>query len=141
MELERRYFFKEQFKLFFYQQGENLSNIMFLTVFTRAPPATFPRAEAKIKTINLPENVYVKKFYKIYPDSKYHDAIKYCRFFFVSQGGFFSLLFAMFTRLVLILILLLHDVLSCCVFGFYAVIWCGRGCFKVFSILFFLFHW
>ena len=62
---------------------------MFLTVFTRAPPATFPRAEAKIKTINLPENVYVKKFYKIYPDSKYHDAIKYCRFFFVSQGGFF----------------------------------------------------
>ncbi|KAG4969589.1 hypothetical protein JHK82_035284 [Glycine max] len=37
--------------------GENLSNIMFLTVFTRAPPATFPRAEAKIKTINLPENV------------------------------------------------------------------------------------
>ncbi|RDX74852.1 hypothetical protein CR513_45346, partial [Mucuna pruriens] len=28
----------------------------------RAPPATFPRAEAKIQTITLLEDVYVKKF-------------------------------------------------------------------------------
>ena len=49
-------------------------------VFNRAPPATFPRPEGKIKTITLPEDVYIKKFYKKYPDSKYYDAIKYALF-------------------------------------------------------------
>ncbi|TKY46525.1 hypothetical protein E2542_SST28568 [Spatholobus suberectus] len=64
------------------QPGEKLCNIFFLTVITRAPSAMFPRAEATIQTITLPEDVYVKKFYKKYPDSKYHDAIKSVILFF-----------------------------------------------------------
>jgi small subunit ribosomal protein S23 len=46
-------------------------------VLTRAPPATFPQPQGKIQTITLPEDVYVKRFYKKYPESKYHDPIKY----------------------------------------------------------------
>lgn len=49
-------------------------------MYLRAPPATFPRAEGKIKPISLPEDVYIKKFYKKHPDSKYQDAIKYLIF-------------------------------------------------------------
>ncbi|KAK7309852.1 hypothetical protein RJT34_06927 [Clitoria ternatea] len=51
-----------------------------LKAMEQAPPATFPRAAGKIQTITLPEDAYVKKFYKKYPDSKYHDAIKFCAF-------------------------------------------------------------
>lgn len=51
-----------------------------LIVVTRAPPATFPRAGEKVQTITLPEDVYVKKFYKKYPESKYHDPIRYFPF-------------------------------------------------------------
>jgi small subunit ribosomal protein S23 len=50
-------------------------------VLTRAPPATFPQPQGKIQTITLPEDVYVKRFYKKYPESKYHDPIKYDPFF------------------------------------------------------------
>ncbi|XP_027361937.1 uncharacterized protein LOC113869686 [Abrus precatorius] len=53
---------------------------IWLKAMEQAPPATFPRAEAKIQTITLPEDVYVKKFYKKYPDSKYHDPIKFNAF-------------------------------------------------------------
>ena len=42
----------------------------------RAPPVAFPRVDGKIKKIELPEDVYVKKFFKKHPDSLYHDAIK-----------------------------------------------------------------
>jgi len=42
----------------------------------RAPPVTFPRVDGKIKKIEMPEDVYVKKFFKKHPDSLYHDAIK-----------------------------------------------------------------
>ena len=42
----------------------------------RAPPVTFPRVDGKIKKIGMPEDVYVKKFFKKHPDSLYHDAIK-----------------------------------------------------------------
>ncbi|KAK3411460.1 hypothetical protein EUGRSUZ_I00218 [Eucalyptus grandis] len=45
----------------------------------RAPPAVFPRAD-EIKKITLPEDVYVKKFFQKYPDSKHEDAIKICGF-------------------------------------------------------------
>ncbi|KAF8648565.1 hypothetical protein HU200_064607 [Digitaria exilis] len=41
-----------------------------------APPVTFPRVDGKIKKIELPEDVYIKKFFKKHPDSLYHDAIK-----------------------------------------------------------------
>lgn len=46
-------------------------------VFYRAPPATFPRPDGKLKAISLPEDVYIKKFFQKYPLSKGHDAIKY----------------------------------------------------------------
>ncbi|KAI6699811.1 hypothetical protein NL676_014135 [Syzygium grande] len=45
----------------------------------QAPPAVFPRAD-EIKKISLPEDVYVKKFFQKYPDSKHEDAIKICGF-------------------------------------------------------------
>ncbi|KAK7380185.1 hypothetical protein VNO78_32666 [Psophocarpus tetragonolobus] len=48
-----------------------------LKAMEQAPPATFPRAAGKIPTIILPEDVYVKKFYKKYPESKAHDAIRF----------------------------------------------------------------
>jgi hypothetical protein len=38
---------------------------------------TFPRVDGKIKKIEMPEDVYVKMFFKKHPDSLYHDAIKY----------------------------------------------------------------
>ncbi|KAK7291485.1 hypothetical protein RIF29_06665 [Crotalaria pallida] len=53
---------------------------LWLKAMEQSPPATFPRVEGKIQTITLPEDVYVKKFYKKYPDSKYHDPIKFCAF-------------------------------------------------------------
>lgn len=43
-----------------------------------APPATFPRADGKVKRSSLPEDVYIKKFFHKHPDSKHEDAIKYC---------------------------------------------------------------
>lgn len=49
---------------------------VWLKAMEQAPPATFPCAEGKIKPISLPEDVYIKKFYKKHPDSKYQDAIK-----------------------------------------------------------------
>ncbi|KAH1160765.1 hypothetical protein AAZX31_11G256000 [Glycine max] len=48
-----------------------------LKAMEQAPSAKFPRSAGKIPTITLPEDVYVKKFYKKYPESKSHDAIKY----------------------------------------------------------------
>ncbi|CAN6344287.1 unnamed protein product, partial [Urochloa humidicola] len=47
-----------------------------LKAMEEAPPATFPRVDGKINKIELPEDVYVKKFFKKHPDSLYHDAIK-----------------------------------------------------------------
>jgi small subunit ribosomal protein S23 len=32
--------------------------------------------DGKIKKIEMPEDVYIKKFFKKHPDSLYHDAIK-----------------------------------------------------------------
>jgi small subunit ribosomal protein S23 len=42
----------------------------------RAPPVTFPRTDGKVKKIEMPEDVYVKRFFKKHPDSLYHDAVK-----------------------------------------------------------------
>ncbi|KAK3139236.1 hypothetical protein QOZ80_5AG0380020 [Eleusine coracana subsp. coracana] len=47
-----------------------------LKAMEEAPPVTFPRTDGKIKKIEMPEDVYVKRFFKIHPDSLYHDAIK-----------------------------------------------------------------
>ena len=87
-------------------------NVLFVTVFIRGPPATFPRSAGKIPTITLPEDVYVKKFYKKYPESKYHDAIKCCPF----SLSLVFVPFAVFEHLVLVSALL-YDVLSCYVSG------------------------
>ncbi|XVF23619.1 hypothetical protein REPUB_Repub13aG0055100 [Reevesia pubescens] len=47
-----------------------------LKAMEQAPPATFPRPDGKVKQISLPEDVYIKKFFQKYPESKGHDAIK-----------------------------------------------------------------
>ncbi|KAJ4780278.1 hypothetical protein LUZ62_064535 [Rhynchospora pubera] len=47
-----------------------------LKAMEESPPVTFPRTDGKIKRIELPEDVYVKRFLKRHPDSMYHDAIK-----------------------------------------------------------------
>ncbi|KXG22863.1 uncharacterized protein LOC110429681 [Sorghum bicolor] len=47
-----------------------------LKAMEEAPPVTFPRPEGRIKQIEFPEDVYVRKFNKKHPDSLYHDAIK-----------------------------------------------------------------
>ncbi|XWS56431.1 hypothetical protein CRYUN_Cryun09bG0084900 [Craigia yunnanensis] len=47
-----------------------------LKAMEQAPPATFPRADGKVKQISLPEDVYIKRFFQKYPESKHHDAIK-----------------------------------------------------------------
>ncbi|XP_039013310.1 uncharacterized protein LOC120142913 [Hibiscus syriacus] len=49
---------------------------VWLKAMEHAPPATFPRPDGKLKTISLPEDVYIKKFFQKYPASKGHDAIK-----------------------------------------------------------------
>ncbi|KGN51943.1 uncharacterized protein LOC101217717 [Cucumis sativus] len=53
---------------------------VWLKAMEQAPPPSFPRVDGTIKTITLPEDVYVKKFFKKHPDSYYHDAIKFCGF-------------------------------------------------------------
>ncbi|XP_047314719.1 uncharacterized protein LOC124918715 [Impatiens glandulifera] len=47
-----------------------------LKAMEQSPPATFPRADCKVKQITLPEDIYVKKFSKKYPESTFEDAIK-----------------------------------------------------------------
>ncbi|KAK9910403.1 hypothetical protein M0R45_034368 [Rubus argutus] len=46
----------------------------------RAPPPTFPSRADAIQRISLPEDVYIKKFFKKHPDSKHEDAIKISAF-------------------------------------------------------------
>ncbi|KAL8131543.1 uncharacterized protein LOC141711647 [Apium graveolens] len=53
---------------------------VWLKAMERAPPVTFPRADSKVKTISLPEDVYIKKFFAKYPDSKHEDAFKISEF-------------------------------------------------------------
>ncbi|KAI4314134.1 hypothetical protein L6164_027070 [Bauhinia variegata] len=57
-------------------KGLAMAEPVWLKAMEQAPPPTFPRAEGKIKTITLPEDVYVKKFYQKHPDSLYQDPIK-----------------------------------------------------------------
>ncbi|PIA59529.1 hypothetical protein AQUCO_00400429v1 [Aquilegia coerulea] len=44
------------------------------------PPVTFPRTNAEVKQITLPEDVYVKKFFQRHPDSKHEDAFRFSGF-------------------------------------------------------------
>ncbi|KAJ0027831.1 hypothetical protein Pint_35265 [Pistacia integerrima] len=53
---------------------------VWLKAMEQAPPATFPRGDGKVQKINLPEDVYIKKFFQKHPDSKQQDAIKICGF-------------------------------------------------------------
>ncbi|KAG9140144.1 hypothetical protein Leryth_015769 [Lithospermum erythrorhizon] len=53
---------------------------LWLKAMEQNPPATFPRAEGKLKPISLPEDVYITKFFAKHPDSKHEDAIKICDF-------------------------------------------------------------
>ncbi|XP_057789184.1 uncharacterized protein LOC131006063 [Salvia miltiorrhiza] len=49
---------------------------VWLKAMEKAPPATFPCAQNKLRQITLPEDKYVKKFYQKHPDSKFEDPIK-----------------------------------------------------------------
>ncbi|CAL9752940.1 unnamed protein product [Musa acuminata subsp. burmannicoides] len=49
---------------------------VWLKPMEEAPPVTFPRTDGKIRKIEMPEDVYVKRFFKKHPDSLYHDAVK-----------------------------------------------------------------
>ncbi|XP_075656920.1 uncharacterized protein LOC142627027 [Castanea sativa] len=61
-------------------KGLAKSEPIWLKAMEHAPPATFPRADGKVKRIILPEDVYIKKFFQKHPDSKHEDAIKICGF-------------------------------------------------------------
>eukprot|EP00262_Sarcandra_glabra_P002439 TRINITY_DN1272_c0_g1_i1.p1 TRINITY_DN1272_c0_g1~~TRINITY_DN1272_c0_g1_i1.p1 ORF type:complete len:189 (+),score=52.39 TRINITY_DN1272_c0_g1_i1:466-1032(+) len=49
---------------------------IWLKAMEAAPPVTFPRTNGEIKKLILPEDIYVKKFFKKHPDSLYHDAVR-----------------------------------------------------------------
>ncbi|CAA0818124.1 Unknown protein [Striga hermonthica] len=49
---------------------------LWLNSMEKAPPATFPCAESKLKQISLPEDAFVNKFFQKHPDSRFQDAIK-----------------------------------------------------------------
>ncbi|XP_042011825.1 uncharacterized protein LOC121760245 [Salvia splendens] len=53
---------------------------VWLRSMEKAPPATFPRAQNKLRQITLPEDTYVNKFYQKHPDSKFEDPIKVSSF-------------------------------------------------------------
>ncbi|RWR92408.1 hypothetical protein CKAN_02161800 [Cinnamomum micranthum f. kanehirae] len=53
---------------------------LWLKAMEEAPPVTFPRTDGKFEAITLPEDFYIKKFFKKYPDSKYQDAIRFSGF-------------------------------------------------------------
>ncbi|CAA3021123.1 Hypothetical predicted protein [Olea europaea subsp. europaea] len=57
-------------------KGLAKSEPVWLKAMEKAPPATFPRAENKLKPISLPEDVYISKFFQKHPDSKHEDPIK-----------------------------------------------------------------
>ncbi|EYU22291.1 hypothetical protein MIMGU_mgv1a024539mg, partial [Erythranthe guttata] len=57
-------------------KGFAKSEPLWLKAMEKAPPATFPRAESKVKPISFPEDTYVNKFFQKHPDSKFEDAIK-----------------------------------------------------------------
>ncbi|CAI9765743.1 unnamed protein product [Fraxinus pennsylvanica] len=57
-------------------KGLAKSEPVWLKAMEKAPPATFPRAENKLKPISLPEDVYISKFFQKHPDSKHEDTIK-----------------------------------------------------------------
>ncbi|XXG45269.1 hypothetical protein AAC387_Pa02g0395 [Persea americana] len=50
---------------------------LWLKAMEEAPPVTFPRTDGKFEAITLPEDIYIKKFFKKYPESKYQDAIRF----------------------------------------------------------------
>ncbi|KAF3794645.1 hypothetical protein EJ110_NYTH06892 [Nymphaea thermarum] len=58
-------------------RGLAIAEPVWLKAMEQAPPVTFPRTDAKIEKITLPEDVYIKKFFKKHPDSKYEDAIRF----------------------------------------------------------------
>ncbi|KAL3824970.1 hypothetical protein ACJIZ3_020999 [Penstemon smallii] len=49
---------------------------VWLKAMEKAPPATFPRSQNKLKPIIFPEDTYVNKFFQKHPDSKFEDAIR-----------------------------------------------------------------
>jgi small subunit ribosomal protein S23 len=60
-------------------KGLAMAEPVWLKAMEQAPPATFPRP-GEIERISLPEDTYIKKFFKKYPESMYEDAIKIAAF-------------------------------------------------------------
>ncbi|GMH21693.1 hypothetical protein Nepgr_023535 [Nepenthes gracilis] len=53
---------------------------VWLKAMEQSPPANFPRSDGKLEPIILPEDIYIKKFFRKHPDSKHEDAIKFNSF-------------------------------------------------------------
>ncbi|KAK1260490.1 hypothetical protein QJS04_geneDACA023388 [Acorus gramineus] len=56
-------------------KGLAIAEPIWLRAMEKNPPATFPRDDGKVPVLVLPEDRYVRKFFKLYPDSLYHDAV------------------------------------------------------------------
>ncbi|XP_057527200.1 uncharacterized protein LOC130806220 [Amaranthus tricolor] len=61
-------------------KGLAKSEPVWLKAMEKAPPVVFPHSDGKVKPINLPEDVYIKKFFGMHPESKYEDPIKLVSF-------------------------------------------------------------
>lgn len=51
-----------------------------LKAMEHAPPPIFPCTDGKVKTITLPEDVYVKKFNRNHPEARYEEAYRFHSF-------------------------------------------------------------
>ncbi|KAH7515980.1 hypothetical protein FEM48_Zijuj10G0085900 [Ziziphus jujuba var. spinosa] len=61
-------------------KGLAMAEPRWLKAMEQAPPAVFPRSDGKVKKISLPEDIYIKKFFKKHPESKPEDAFKFLSF-------------------------------------------------------------
>ncbi|PIA35281.1 hypothetical protein AQUCO_03600153v1 [Aquilegia coerulea] len=61
-------------------KGLAKANPVWLKAMEENPPVTFPRTNAEVKPITLPEDTYVKKFFQKHPDSKHEDAFRFSGF-------------------------------------------------------------
>ncbi|KAL8457195.1 hypothetical protein ACS0TY_035156 [Phlomoides rotata] len=61
-------------------KGLAVKEPLWLKSMEKAPPATFPRAESKLKPISFPEDTYVTKFDQKHLNAKFEDSIKISSF-------------------------------------------------------------
>ncbi|KAL8542469.1 hypothetical protein ACS0TY_003360 [Phlomoides rotata] len=61
-------------------KGLAVKEPLWLKSMEKAPPATFPRAESKLKPIRFPEDTYVTKFDQKHLNAKFEDSINISTF-------------------------------------------------------------